>query len=90
MQAIAAPYGPNCIIPLGLPQFLEESLKTDGFHNAKNFLPLIASRDCPEDCLLGSAGPEGQFGTEEHTFYEQKICQNPIAPDYNKCFNHFK
>ncbi|VAW11218.1 Transposase and inactivated derivatives [hydrothermal vent metagenome] len=37
------------LIPRGLPRFLEESLKTDGFHQIKNYLPLNASWACPED-----------------------------------------
>jgi len=40
------------LIPRGLPRFLEESLKTDGFHPIKNYLPLNASWACPEDYLL--------------------------------------
>ncbi|VAW10640.1 Type I restriction-modification system, restriction subunit R [hydrothermal vent metagenome] len=45
------------LIPRGLPRFLEESLKTDGFHQIKNYLPLNASWACPEDFFTSDIKP---------------------------------
>jgi len=39
-------------IPISLPSILKKSLKTDGFHQSKKYIPLNASWACPEDYLL--------------------------------------
>ena len=55
-----------------MPRFLEESLKTDGFHQPKRYIPLNASWACPEDYLLE------KFNSTEN--YKSKAAQVETSP----------
>ena len=55
-----------------MPSILEESLKTDGFHQSKRYIPLNASWACPEDYLL-AVKENGEALTGQHELYATAV-----------------